>query len=102
MRRCNLCGSTHEVTQHHVGGQNFIAWFTMSLCGPCQVIFHARQRGAGIELRTTSNVTIRLIRAMKMTILFLWMLLDILEREIGSEINKVEVLRQSSQSGGGK
>ena len=93
MRRCNLCGSTHDVTQHHVGGQNFIAWFTMSLCANCQVIFHARQRGAGIDLRTTPNATIRLIRAMKMTVLFLYMLLDLLEREIESGIRSIAALR---------
>lgn len=93
MRRCNLCGSTHEVTQHHVGGQNFIAWFTMLLCAKCQLIFHARQRGAGIDLRTTPNIKIRLIRALKMTALFVWMLLDMLEREIESETRNVAVLR---------
>jgi hypothetical protein len=82
MRRCNLCGSTRNLTQHHVGSRNCIAWFTMSLCADCQVVFHARQQGAGIDLRFTANATVRLIRAMKMTILFLWMLLDMLEREI--------------------
>ncbi|SRR6266852_5906583 len=74
-------------------GQNFIAWFTMSLCANCQVIFHARQRGAGIDLRTTPNATIRLIRAMKMTVLFLYMLLDLLEREIESGIRSIAALR---------
>jgi len=88
MRRCNLCGSTHNLTQHHPGGRNFIAWFTMTLCPDCQVVFHARQRGAGIDLRFTPNTKVRLIRAMKMTLLFLWMLLDMLEREIQSEANR--------------
>jgi len=82
LRRCNSCGSTQNLTKHHVGGHNFIAWFTMTLCANCQVIFHARQRSAGIDLRFTSNAQVRLIRAMKMTILFLWLLLDMLEREI--------------------
>ncbi len=88
MRRCNLCGSTHNVTQHHVGGQNFIGWFTMWLCGDCQAVFHARQRGAGIDLRCTPNAKVRLVRAMKMALLFVWMLLDMLEREIGKEEEK--------------
>lgn len=83
MRRCNLCGSTHNITRHHVGGQNFIAWFTMSLCAKCQEIFHARQRGAEIDLRFTPNAKLRLIRALKMTLLFAWMLLDMMEKEIG-------------------
>jgi hypothetical protein len=92
MRRCNLCGSTRDVTKHHVGGENFIAWFTMSLCGPCQVIFHARQRAAGIDLRSTPNPSHRLIRALKMTVLFMWMLLDMVEKEIDSDIEKAKTL----------
>lgn len=82
MRCCVLCGATENVTRHHVGAQNFIAWFTMPLCDHCQAIFHAGQRGAGIDLRSSPNAKIRLIRAMKMTVLFLWMLLDKLEAEI--------------------
>jgi hypothetical protein len=65
----------------------------MSLCAKCQAIFHARQRGAGIDLRTTPNIRVRLIRAMKMTLLFLWMLLDLLEREIESETKNIAALR---------
>ena len=93
MRRCNFCGSTHDLTQHHVGGKNFIGWFAMTLCGECQIVFHARQRGAGIDLRTTASAVIRLIRAMKMTVLFLWMLLDLLEKEIESGMKSVSALR---------
>jgi hypothetical protein len=54
----------------------------MALCAKCQVIFHSRQRAAGIDLRSTPNPVKRLIRALKMTFLFAWMLLDMLEREI--------------------
>ena len=97
MTRCNLCGSTHKVTRHHVGGQNFIAWFTMWLCEPCQAIFHARQRAAEIDLRFTPNPKMRLIRAMKMTVLFMWMLLDMLERVIGSAIEKQKALHRISK-----
>jgi len=97
MRRCNLCGSTHDVTRHHVGGQNFIAWFTMLLCAKCQLIFHARQQTAGIDLRPTPNPFQRLIRALKMTVLFMWMLLDMLEKEIDSDIEKAKALEGNSK-----
>jgi hypothetical protein len=97
MRRCVLCGSTHDVTKHHVGGGNFIAWFTMLLCAKCQVIFHARQRAAGIDLRSTPNPFHRLIRALKMTVLFTWMLLDMLEKEIDSDIEKSKALEGNSK-----
>jgi len=93
MRRCNLCGSTLNITQHHVGGKHFIAWFTMSLCERCQEVFHARQRQAGIDLRSNSNPRKRLVRALKMTFLFMWTLIDIFEKEIDQEIERTEKLR---------
>ncbi len=86
MRRCVLCGATLEVTKHHVGGQNFIAWFTMPLCARCQITFHTKQRAAGIDLRSSPNAKVRLTRALKMAVLFVWMLLDMLEREIEAEM----------------
>ena len=88
MRRCNLCGGTQNLTKHHVGGLHFIAWFTMVLCAECQEIFHRKQVAAGIDLRPTTNSYRRLIRALKMTVLFMWLLLDMLEREIESDDEK--------------
>jgi hypothetical protein len=102
MRYCNLCGSTNNVTKHHVGGQNFIAWFTMSLCARCQEFFHARQRGAGIDLRFTPNAFMRLLRALKMALLFVWMLIDMLEREIKSAMREIGGLHEGSWSEDGK
>jgi hypothetical protein len=89
MRRCTRCGTTRDMTRHHVGGRNFIAWFTMPLCARCQEIFHARQRSAGIDLRSTPNLKKGLIRALKMTVLFMWMLLDVLEKEVEPNIEDV-------------
>lgn len=62
----------------------------MWLCAKCQVIFHARQRAAGIDLHFTPNAKLRLIRALKMALLFMWMLLDMLEKEIDSDIEKAK------------
>jgi hypothetical protein len=92
MKRCSLCGSSVDVTKHHVGGANFIVWFTMPLCAPCQVIFHARQRGAGIDLRCSPNAKLRLMRALKMALLFVWMLLDMLEKEVLADIEPAKAL----------
>ena len=97
MRRCVLCGSTRDVTNHHVGGQNFIGWFTMPLCARCQVVFHARQCAAGIDLRSTPNPLMRLIRALKMTVLFAWILLDMLEKQIDANILKAKASPGKSQ-----
>ena len=99
MRICNLCGSTHKVTQHHVGGKNLIAWFTMSLCDRCQVIFHAKQRAAGIDLRCATSPLKRLVRALKMTFLFGWVLVDMLEAQIDQEIEQTGAIRGESPDG---
>jgi hypothetical protein len=69
----------------------------MPLCARCQEIFHARQRAAGIDLRSTPSPLMRLIRALKMTVLFLWMLLDMLEKEIGADIVKSKALHEKSK-----
>ena len=63
-------------------------------------IFHARQHAAQLDLHFTADARIGLIRALKMTVLFMWLLLDMLESEIGSEINEAKALRQESNSEG--
>ena len=96
MRRCNLCGTTDNVTQHHLGGKNFIGWFTIALCERCHEMFHAKQRAAGIDLRYTPNPLKRLVRALRMTFLFAWILLDMLEKEIDQDIEQMQALRGDS------
>lgn len=68
----------------------------MPLCSRCQEIFHARQRAAGIDLRCTPIPMKRLIRALKMTVLFMWMLLDMFEKEADLVPNTVDVLQANS------
>jgi hypothetical protein len=69
----------------------------MWLCAKCQDDFHTKQRGAGIDLRFTSNAKLRLIRALKMALLFAWVLLDMLEREIDSGIQKAKSLQMNAK-----
>lgn len=68
----------------------------MPLCSRCQEIFHARQRAAGIDLRCTPNPMKRLIRALKMTVLFMWMLLDMFEKGADLVPETVDVLPANS------
>jgi hypothetical protein len=72
-RRCALCGSTNQVQNNHVGGQNFIAWFTSPLCREHHDKFHIAVRQAGIDLRYTTDKQERLRRARQATYVFLWM-----------------------------
>jgi hypothetical protein len=69
----------------------------MPLCARCQVVFHSRQRAAGIDLRSTPNPLMRLIRALKMTVLFAWILLDMLEKQIDANILKAKASPGKSQ-----
>lgn len=69
----------------------------MPLCSKCQEIFHARQRAAGIDLRCSPHPRTRLIRALKMVSLFMWMLLDLLEKETDEEFCKPDALPAPSE-----
>jgi len=80
--RCVICGSRDHVEQNHAGGRNHVAWFTMPLCRPHHVRFHELLRIAGVDLEHTPNRRIRLIRALKATLVLAWMLLEALLEEV--------------------
>ncbi len=79
-----LCGSRRKVHKHHIGGQNHIRWLTMLLCETCHENFHARFRQS-VDFEFTPNSKMRLIRAMQAVLVFLWMLLEMLVKEMRSE-----------------
>ncbi len=83
-KRCVLCGSRRKVHEHHLGGQNHISWLTMLLCESCHETFHAKFRQS-VNYRFTPNSKIRLIRAMQAVLVFLWVLLEMLMKEMGLE-----------------
>lgn len=84
LRRCVLCGSRRKLHEHHIAGQNHISWLTMLLCEPCHESFHARFRQS-VDYRFTPNSKMRLIRAMQAVLVFLWVLLEKLVKEMRSE-----------------
>jgi hypothetical protein len=84
LRRCVLCGSRRKMHEHHIGGQNHFSWLTMLLCEPCHEDFHARFRQS-IDYHFTPNAKMRLIRAMQAVLVFLWVLLEMLVKEMRSE-----------------
>ena len=77
--RCVICGSNKEVERHHVGGRRHVAWFTMPFCRKHHDQFHALLRIAGIDLEYTSDPRERLLRALKATTVFQWMLMEALQ-----------------------
>jgi hypothetical protein len=84
LRRCVLCGRRRSPRGHHTGGQNHIAWLKNILCEPCHENFHARFRQS-VDYRFTPDNKIRLIRAMQSVLVFLWVLLEMLMKELQSE-----------------
>lgn len=76
VRKCVICGSPERVEMNHVGGQNHLAWFTMSLCGDHHDRFHALLRQIGVDLRYTSDSVERFIRVLKAILVFTWMTLE--------------------------
>lgn len=82
--RCVLCGSRRKVHEHHLGGRNHISWLTMLLCEACHETFHAKFRQS-VNYHFTPNNQLRLIRAMQAVLVFLWVLLEMLMKEMGLE-----------------
>jgi hypothetical protein len=72
------------VHEHHLGGQNHIPWLTMLLCETCHESFRARFRQS-VNFHFTANKLVRLIRAMQAVIVFLWVLLEMLQKEMRLE-----------------
>lgn len=85
-RCCVLCGSTNHVEKNHVAGQNHIAWFTMWFCRDHHNQFHALLRAAAVNLQSTDDPRVRLLRALKAITIAAWMLLEMLEHLIVKEI----------------
>jgi len=84
LKRCVLCGSRRRVHEHHVGGNNHIPWLRMLLCELCHENFHARFRQS-VNYEFTPDHKKRLIRAMQAVLVFLWMLLEMLVKEMRLE-----------------
>ena len=82
VRRCVICGSTRRVEANHVGGRNFVAWFTSPLCGDHHDRFHVLLRQMRIELRYTSDPLERAIRVLKAMLVFAWMVLEGLQHAV--------------------
>lgn len=71
---CIICGKQTGIEQNHVGGRNFIAWFTMPFCKMHHDQFHETLRNIGVDLRHTPDDLERLSRATRAIIVCLWII----------------------------
>jgi hypothetical protein len=76
VKKCVLCRSTRNVQGNHLGGRQFLAWFTMPFCEDCHRLFHAMVDRAGIDLRYTDDPIERVRRALAAIKIAEWMLLE--------------------------
>jgi hypothetical protein len=72
VRRCAICGSTKEVQEHHLGGRNHAAFFTIPLCRPHHEPVTIAIARARVNMQYTSNLAERARRARMAAYVFLW------------------------------
>lgn len=75
-RCCAICGSTKDVEEHHLGGRNHAAYFTIPLCRvhhEAVTILIARAR---VSMQPTSDTAERARLARQAVYVFLWFLDD--------------------------
>jgi hypothetical protein len=88
---CVICGAP-KIERNHVGGQNFIAWFTMPFCVKHHRQFHALLDAAGINLQYTPDSIVRLIRSLKAILVAAFMVLEGIE-ELNSRSKNTDALK---------
>jgi hypothetical protein len=75
---CVICGEK-KIERNHLGGQNFIAWFTMPFCIKHHRQFHALVAAAGVNLEYCPDQIVRMIRALKAMLIGAFMALETIE-----------------------
>ncbi len=71
--------------QNHLGGNNHLPWLTYPFCKKDHAEFHVMCRRAGVDFLYTANKSIRLIQALKAMLVGIWMVVDMLEKQLGSQ-----------------
>jgi hypothetical protein len=85
---CIICGSRDRLEKNHVGGRNFIAWFTMWFCGPHHQQFHEYLRQSGIDLEYTPDPRVCILNALDALTVCQWILLRALREHFkGKEMS---------------
>jgi hypothetical protein len=88
-RCCAFCGSTKKIQEHHLGGRNHAAFFTIPLCEPHhKEVSIAIQRAYAEMMRYTSDRTERLRRIVMACSVLMWQACKHLENPEDSNPNK--------------
>jgi hypothetical protein len=73
-RCCAICGSTKDVEEHHLGGRNHAAYFTIPLCRVHHEAVTIAIARAGVNMQQASDTAERSRRARQAAYVFLWFL----------------------------
>jgi hypothetical protein len=73
-RCCAICGSREELEEHHLGGRNHAAYFTITLCRTHHEAVTIAIAQARVKMERTSDRAERARRARQAAYVFLWFL----------------------------
>lgn len=85
---CAICGSTKAVEEHHLGGRNHAAYFTIPLCRSHHEALTVAIARAGVQMQHTSDKTERARRARLAAYVFLWFLDDTVATHFRSDMHE--------------
>ena len=84
VRRCAICGSTKDLTEHHLGGWHHARYFTIPLCRPHhEAVSVAITRANRDLMQRANNEAERARRARMAAYVFLWFLDEIIYNDKG-------------------
>jgi hypothetical protein len=86
--RCAICGSTRAVEEHHIGGRNHAAYFTIPLCRPHHTAVTIAIAQARIDSQYTSDMPERARRARQAAYIFLWFLDEAIQPNQENKIDR--------------
>jgi len=81
-----FCGSTKDVEHNHLGGNNHLPDHHYPFCKKDHATFHVMCKRAGVDFEFTTDGAMRLIQALKAIVVAMWMVLEMLETHLKSQM----------------
>jgi hypothetical protein len=81
-----FCGNSKNLEQNHLGGNNHVPWLFLPFCREHHAEFHVMCQKAGVDLRYIKHSSLALIQAFKAMLVGLWMVVDLLEKHLRTEL----------------
>jgi hypothetical protein len=97
-RCCAICGSTKNLSAHHLGGRKHARFFTIPLCDPHHQAVHIVIARARVNLQHTTDKAERARRARMAALVFMWFLDEQIELQDEDTDRKEKQNNQSSTS----